>query len=237
MDDAVRSLLEAAAQPFRLTGVSAWQYARGKLRFDPVYVSILRRGLLPDRGTLLDLGCGHGILLALIAAARRQFGEGHWPAGWHAPPALLRLGGIERHVNRVAVAHKALGPAARIEQGDIRNTEFPSCSALVILDVLQYQEEGEQQRILERAVRALEPGGVLILREADAAAGLAFKATAWSERLMEAVRGQLRPRLHYRRAADWIGLMEELGTTVRVEPMSVGTPFANVLFVAKRRMT
>ena len=235
MDDATRSLLEVAARPYRRAGTATWQHARGKLRFDPVYASILRRGLLPDRGTLLDLGCGHGILLALIAAARRQFGEGQWPAGWRAPPASLRLGGIERRVDRVAVANKALGAEAQIEQGDIRNAEFPSCSALVILDVLLYQEEREQLRILERAVRALDPGGVLIVREADAAAGFPFQATAWSARLVEAAGGRLRARLHFRRAADWIRLIDGLGMTVRAEPMSAGTPFANMLFVAKRR--
>ena len=89
MDDTTRSLLDAAAQPFRRAGIWTWQHARGKLRFDPVYFSLLRRGLLPNDGTLLDLGCGQGILLALIAAAGRQFRCGNWPAGWHAPPAGL----------------------------------------------------------------------------------------------------------------------------------------------------
>ena len=34
--------------------------ARGKLRFDPVFLGLLRLGVLPDRGTLLDLGGGPG---------------------------------------------------------------------------------------------------------------------------------------------------------------------------------
>jgi SAM-dependent methyltransferase len=235
MDDAARSLLEAATRPFRPCGISAWQHARGKLRFDPVYFSLLERGLLPSDGTLLDLGCGQGILLALIAAARRQFRSAFWPAGWPPPPASLRLEGIERHGDRVAVARAALCAEARIEQQDIRSADFPPCSALVILDVMLYLEEDEQGRVLERAVRALDPDGVLILREADAAAGLSFKATEWGARLIEALRGRLRPRLRYRRAADWIGVIEGLGMSVHAEPMSAGTPFANVLFIAKRR--
>ena len=235
MDDATKSLLETAAWPFRPYGISAWQRARGKLHFDPVYFSLLRRGLLPSGGTLLDLGCGQGILLALIVAACRQFRSGNWPADWPAPPVALRLEGIERCDDRVALARAALGAEARIEQRDIRSAGFSPCSALVILDVLLYLEVDEQRRVLERAVRALEPDGVLIVREADAAAGLSFRVTVWSERLMEAVRGRLRPRLHYRRAADWIGLMEGLGMKVCAEPISAGTPFANMLFVAKRR--
>lgn len=236
MDDAAQSLLEAAAQPYRPAGVSAWQRARGKLRFDPVYFSLLKHGLLPNEGTLLDLGCGQGILLALIAAARSQFRSGIWPAGWQAPPALLHLEGIERRSDRVAVARTALGTEARIEERDIRSTRFSPCSALVILDVLLYLEEDEQLGVLERAVRALGTDGVLILREADAAAGVSFKVTVWSERLMEAVKGRPPPRLRYRRAADWISVLEVLGMKVQAEPMSAGTPFANMLFVARRRM-
>ena len=41
-----------------------------KLRFDPVFIALLRRGLFPDEGTLLDLGCGQGLLLSLLLAAR-----------------------------------------------------------------------------------------------------------------------------------------------------------------------
>lgn len=236
MDDAARSLIEAAARPYRPAGVSAWQRARGKLRFDPVYFSLLKRGLLPNEGTLLDLGCGQGILLALIAAARSQFRSGNWPAGWQTPPASLHLEGIERRSDRVAVGRTALGTEARIDQRDIRSAGFSPCSALVILDVLLYLSEDEQLGVLERAVRALETDGVLILREADAAAGLSFKVTAWSECLMGAVEGRSPPHLRYRRAADWISVLEGLGMKVRAEPMSAGTPFANVLFVAKRRM-
>jgi SAM-dependent methyltransferase len=236
MDEAARALLEAAARPFRLAGISAWQHARGKLRLDPVYFTLLRHGMLPSGGTLLDVGCGQGILLALIAAARRQFDSGIWPAGWRAPPASLRLEGIERRGDRVTVARAALRTDARIEHQDIRSADFPPCSALVILDVLLYLEEDEQRRLLERAVRALDPDGVMILREADAAAGLSFRATEWGVRLIEALRGRLRPRLRFRRAADWIALIESLDMSVRAEPMSAGTPFANVLFIAKRRV-
>lgn len=236
MDSATRFLLEAAARPFRRAGISAWQHARAKLRFDPVYFNLLRRGLLPADGTLLDLGCGQGILLALVAAARQQCGSGQWPAGWGAPPASLRLEGIERHPGRVAVARTALRAGALIAHGDIRLTDFGSCSALIILDVLAYLREAEQQRVLERAVRALDRDGVLLLREADADAGIAFKATMWSERLMEAARGRPRARLYYRRASEWVELIEGLGMAVSAEPMSAGTPFANVLFIARRRV-
>jgi hypothetical protein len=59
--------------------------------------------------------------------------------------------------------------------------------------------------------------------------------TMWSVRLLETLGGRLRAPLCYRRCGEWIRLLEGLGMTVRAEPMSAGTPFANVLFVARHR--
>ena len=59
--------------------------------------------------------------------------------------------------------------------------------------------------------------------------------TRWSERVLEILRGRLRDRLHYRSAVQWTGVLESLGFSVAAEPMSAGTPFANVLFVCKKR--
>jgi predicted TPR repeat methyltransferase len=105
---------------------------------------------------------------------------------------------------------------------------------VVLLDVLFYLGADEQALVLERAARALNPGGLFLLREPDAGAGFAFRLTRWSERLLEASRGRLRNRLHYRSAREWAGLLEALGFAVGTESMSAGTPFANILFVARK---
>jgi SAM-dependent methyltransferase len=230
-----KALLDEAARPYHGADASAWRFARGKLRFDPVFFALLMRGCLPDRGALLDLGCGQGLLLALLVAARDQFGRGQWPQGWPPPPLNLTLQGIELDPDRASAAQRALVNQARVTQQDVRDTVFPPCSAVVLLDVLLYLEERNQVRVLEKAAAALEPGGVLLLREADAGAGFAFRVTRWSERLLEILRGRLRDRLHYRSAVQWTGLLEALGFSVNAEPMSAGTPFANVLFLCRKR--
>jgi hypothetical protein len=57
--------------------------------------------------------------------------------------------------------------------------------------------------------------------------------TRWSERVAAAARGDFGP-LRYRGARRWSAALEALGLTVRSEPMSRGTPFANVLFTARK---
>jgi SAM-dependent methyltransferase len=234
MDPQFRPLLEAASRPYAAAGRYAWHFARGKLRHDPIFIYLLRRGLLPDRGRLLDLGCGQGILISLLDATKQQYRAGLWPPGWPAPPLNLDVRGIELREDRVRAARRALGDGAPVERCDLRDFEFPSCSVIVMLDVLHYLGAGEQQRVLEKAARSLEPDGVLLVREADAGAGFPFLVTKWCERVAEAGRGRLRNSLHFRSSGEWVAALEKLGLRVEVEPVSGGTPFANVLFVARK---
>jgi len=204
MDPQLRPLFEAATRPYIGAGQYAWHFARGKLRHDPVFFSLLRRGLLPDRGSLLDLGCGQGVLLSLLKAAKDQYQAGLWPRGWPAPPLNLGLQGIELHADRVQAARRALGGGVQVDLGDLRDLDLQPCSVIVMLDVLFYLDKEEQERLIEKAAGALEPGGLLLLREADAGAGFAFRVTRWSERFAGALRGEFGRRLHYRSAVHWI---------------------------------
>jgi SAM-dependent methyltransferase len=231
MDLRLRQLFEAATRPYLAAGKHAWRFARGKLRYDPVYFSLLRRGLLPPQGSLLDLGCGQGMLLSLLRAAKHQAGV--WPDDWPSPPSLV-LRGIDLSADRVTTARRALGADAQLDHGDVRAMDFQRCSVIVLLDVLFYLGEADQVRVIEKAAAALEPGGLLLLREADAGAGLAFQVTKWSERLVCALRGNLRQRLHYRSTAQWMAQLATHGLVVETMPMSEGTPFANILFVARK---
>ena len=112
MDSPVDALIDAAARPFSAAGRFARHFAHGKLRHDPVYLALLERGVFPDRVRVLDLGCGQGILLSLLVAAREQYLAGTWPEGWPAPPGTLRLRGIEQRRADVRRARLALGAYA-----------------------------------------------------------------------------------------------------------------------------
>jgi len=228
-------LLRAASRPFLRGGIYPWLFARWKLRLDPVFLSLLRNGYLPDRGRLLDVGCGQGVLLGLLVAARERYRRGEWPSEWAPPPLNLELRGLERRRDRVWVARRALRDGAQIERCDVRQAGFPRCSVITALDLLLYLAPGAQQDLLEKAAAALEPGGLLLLREADAAAGLSYQVTRWGARLSAMGSGGLWPEVHCRSAAGWRDLLGALGFSVSVtQPMSEGTPFANVLLVARK---
>lgn len=230
----ITGLLETAAAPYRAAGRYPWHFARGKLRGDPIFVALLREGLLPDEGELLDLGCGQGLLMALLLASRQHFAADAWPADWPKPPMALAMRGIELDEKRVKAAQVALGDAAGVEAGDLRQVSLPTCTVITIFDVLFYMDRPAQRRVLENCAQALAPDGLLLLRETDASQGLRFYMTRWAERLMCWSRGQFRQPLSYRRREEWLVLLSELGFRVTEQPMSAGTPFSNRLFIARR---
>ena len=234
MDPLLRQLLETAARPYGEAGRFARHLAKGKLRHDPVYFSLLRRGWLPDQGSLVDLGCGQGLLLSLLKAAKEQHAAGRWPRDWPAPPTRLALRGVDSHADRVRLARRALGSGAQVDLCDLGDFDLRPCSAIALLDVLLYLGETQQERMIEKAAAALEPGGLLLLREADADAGFAFQATKCSAWFDAAMRGRFGQQLRCRSAAHWSDALARRGFAVDAEPMSRGTPFANVLFVARK---
>ena len=77
--------------------------------------------MLPDRGSLLDLGCGRGVLLSLLKAVKAQYQAGLWPQDWPAPPLNLDLSGIELREERVKAAQCALGGGAQVDLHDLRD--------------------------------------------------------------------------------------------------------------------
>jgi SAM-dependent methyltransferase len=238
-DPALAPLIDAAAGRFagsdRFSGSNRFNrhFAHGKLSCDPVYLGLIKHKLLPDQGRLLDLGCGQGILLSLLLTAREFAKQGKWPQTWPQPPAELELYGFERRPNMVRAARLALGNSAIIDASDLRNSSLPACRAVVILDVLHYLSADEQHDLLRKAGQALQPGGVLLMREGDAGAGLSYGFTVFIDHLVAVLRRQFRQRFHFRSQKEWVSLLEQLGFSVETLPMDEGTPFANVLYVGR----
>lgn len=238
-DPFFRELAREAAASYPRGDRFARHFASGKLRGDPAFAHLLRAGLIPDGARLLDLGSGQGLLAALLFAARARHARGAWPACMRPPPAISRYTGIDL-VARDAERGRAMarewngaGAHASFVEGDIRSTEFPHCDVAVILDVLHYVDYEAQADVLARVRAALAPGGSLLLRVADESPSARFRYTVFIDKLVMRLRGHRLPRLWCRPAPAWRSELERHGFVVHAAPMSAGTPFANVLLVAR----
>ena len=225
-------MLDAACEPYRNAGRFAYYFARGKLRGDPVYRSILELGLLLGRARVLDLGCGQGLLTAWLRGAERCYERGSWPRAWPPAPKALSTRSIELKAREVARARNALGSASEVSQADIRSAAFGTVDAVVILDVLHYMPPQAQIDVLQRVRAALPPRGLLLLRVGDADGGLRFHCGQWSDKLVMMLRDHALMAQHCRSVGQWISVLSECGFDTEAKPMSQGTPFANVLLIA-----
>lgn len=221
LDEAFDRAVKLASSRYAQAGHIARMTIRGKMRIDPVYRELLHRGIA-DAGSIVDLGCGRGLLLSLILAARRN-------------GAKPELHGVELASSRAAVARAALGGAATIVQADVASAAVPSCDVVTLLDVAHYLPEAVQDDLWTRVRKALPVGGRFFVREADAAAGAGFLAVRAAERIAAVLGGDGRRRFAYRASSELIRRLESAGFAVEADPMSRGTPFANVLLEARAR--
>ncbi len=226
-------LIEATAQKYLDSGMMVWEFANGKLQYDPVYREILKKGMLPETGTFLDLGCGQGLLLAMLAVAPKLYTDQKWPGDWPPPPSL-HLHGVEKRRSRARIARSALNGGAVIEVNDLREANLPDCQAAALVDVLHYLGREEQDVLLNRLVGVLGPAGVLLIREVDADGGMKFKAVQVAERIRSLARGNFRQKFHYRSTRAWIHRLEELGFKTTIVQTVEGTPHAKVLVHARK---
>lgn len=223
-------LAEAAVWRYRAQGVFIQGLVRGKLRHDPVYRELLDPDILPAKGTLLHLGCGRGILLALLATATNLglTARGKTIGG---QPWLVGMELRQRHAD---MACAVLAEDAEIIAGDMCSEPFPPCRAVVLLDVLHYLKRDEQDRVMAKAAAALESGGVLVVRETRGGRVGRWVGNWLSRRADVLARDRWRQRWCLRSEAEWREALEALGLTVTSRSMGRLPLLGHLWFVARK---
>lgn len=211
--------IESASARYLSAGRWAHGFARGKMSGDPAYRRVLEL-ITSDEGTLVDIGCGEGHLMALVRALHPGF----------------RLIGLDHDSERVDTARTVLADeiALDLHVGDAREFELPPTDVLACLDVLHYMPPEDQDALLQRFAEALVPGGVLLIRDGRSEAGLSSTVTRLSEQLAVAVGRHKGDGVYFRPAEVTRAALEDAGLQVELSDCSEGTPFANMLWVGRR---
>lgn len=183
------------------------------LKHSIVPVKILADAL-PKRGTILDLGCGEGVLANLVALSLPE----------------TQVHGVDKSEEKLKPAIANAAPNATFAWGDVFELTHAKAQGAVINDVLHHHPLERQKKYLLKTASLLEDGGVLVLKEVDSndRADL-FWTTFWDSRLYP------EDPLTFRNKNEWERLLEETGfKTLAVHRVFHPWPASRTLFVCRR---
>lgn len=211
-------LAEAIAGNFS----SRWDagYVRWKVRTDPIYAIV--KSLLSPNGSLLDLGCGMGLLSLYLHAC-----------GDDRP--IVGVDHDARKIRDGEAAVRAAGANMRFIFGDVR-TAVEVRGDVVLLDVLHYFDDEDQRTILQNAARSTAVNARLMIRDCLRDGSLRYYATVVQERFSKTI-GWLRgERLNFPPRERIVETATAAGLTLEeVRPLWFNTPFNNYLLVFRRQ--
>ena len=173
---------------------------------------------LPERGRVLDLGCGFGLFSLYYAAASPG----------------LEIEGFDLNPRRVAMARAA---AARLGLGNVRYEvgdvmDFRGgrlFDAAYMLDIVHHVRPEAVRPLLEQVAKCLPPGGRLVVKDVDS-------APAWKRWFTHALDKVMDPRtpVRYWPAAELGELLGAVGFRVYRHLMVDVLPYPHVLYACER---
>jgi len=146
-----------------LSPVLEW-YLRIKAKMEKRYV--LLDEYLPPEGKIYDVGCGYGFASTML----------------HYAAPGREITGIDHDAEKIATAAHRFMSREHLHflTADIRSWQPQACDGIIISDVLHYINTDEQQQLLQRCMQALNPGGVILLKDGDSSS-TRFKNTQNTE--------------------------------------------------------
>jgi 2-polyprenyl-3-methyl-5-hydroxy-6-metoxy-1,4-benzoquinol methylase len=175
---------------------------------------------VPQRGVILDLGCGHGLFALLLA---------------RTTPTRAVIG-IDLDQDKIKLANTLQHRNLRFIAGDVAKQEdLPPAQAVTIVDVFYLVPYEAQESLLQLCAQRLATGGVIVLKEMAEAP----RWKVWLNWLEETLAVRVLritestdTRFYFRPRADWVALFEKLGFTVEIVPLDKGYYHPHVVFIA-----
>jgi 2-polyprenyl-3-methyl-5-hydroxy-6-metoxy-1,4-benzoquinol methylase len=177
---------------------------------------------LPAAGRILDVGCGHGLLALFLALESSE----------------REVVGIDVDDDKLALARGAAagaGLAARFEA--VTGGELPAgpWHGIGIVDVLYLLSADDQRSLLRSCAEALEPGGVLAVKEMALVPRWKARWNILQETAAVKVLGITEGEAFtFLAPADMAAAMAGGGLTVRDRPIHRGYPHPHHLLVGQK---
>lgn len=169
-----------------LDPVLEW-YVRVKIKFENYYSDFHKN--LPKSGKIYDLGCGYGFMGYMLSfmSADRQ------------------ITGCDYDTEKIVTANHRFSKTEAVHfiQADLTQFTPEPCDGIVISDALHYLLPEQQLALLQRCAGSLNPGGVLLVKDADTRDGKhpkTLRTERWSTRILRF--NKTRNTLHFFGSAE-----------------------------------
>ena len=217
--DPAGDALAETARRYRACPRFTRHYVASKLRRDPVHRAVLALAASAGGfGDVVDLGCGRGQLgVALLTAGLAR-----------------SVAGVDRAGPALDDARRAAsGLSFEARQADLADApQVPDCDTVLLVDVLYQLGAGPALRLLRAAAGAARER--VLVRTLDPARGWRSRLARGLERAGQGWWPHAGRRVEPLPVPLVLAALRDAGFEADAVPCWEGTPFANVLIVARR---
>ncbi len=204
---------EARRRLFRLYAGRGWTSVFCWLRYWHSNVPGIEAHL-PAEGTIVDLGCGHGVLASYLALRSPR----------------RRVVGFDLSEHRIAVAQSVGLANAEFRCQDLFAAEPLPCQAIVVADVLHHLGSLEAgDALLARCCERLPADGLLVVKEI-------VRRPLWKYLCTQPVDFIFyKGAVHFRSAEQFASLFERLGLEAEFVRLDGWRPLSHGMYVCRKR--
>jgi 2-polyprenyl-3-methyl-5-hydroxy-6-metoxy-1,4-benzoquinol methylase len=180
---------------------------------------------LPEKGLILDLGCGYGITSYLVSATHPE----------------RNVVGVDMSSHRILVANSNNQYRANLKfyDEDIRYFQFSQYDAIIIIDTLYLLSYKAQEAVLKRCHEQLCNDSVLIIKDNSKSRSWKY-FYAYAEEKLKTMIGfygwKKKQLLYYWRVKDFTELMNNIGFKVTTIPLKSILPYQGVFYICHKQV-
>lgn len=170
---------------------------------------------VPQKGNILDLGCGSGIFAHILYLGSRE----------------RKILGIDLSYKRIETANKISNNNShlRFMVGDVNNIPFDDIGIITLIDLLHHMTFADQNKLLKKIHTKLHDGGLLLIKDLE-------KQPLWKY-IFHYIQDSISykgAKLYFRSAKQMSDLLTHFGFTVEIISLASGYPHPHILYKCRK---
>ncbi len=171
--------------------------------------------LIPEKGTIVDIGCGNGGLsnyISLSTSKRDVFG-------------------IDLSKKRIISARKSVEKRKNVKfvLGDVTKIKQPKADCYLVIDVLHHIDFLSQEKLLKFLTKRMNKNSILIVKEVDPSNKIPFLFGHLIEKTLYS-----KEKIYARSRKDWERMFRSLDLSIKVLPGALYFPDSTCIFILKK---